>query len=64
MPGRQVYPLEVDGEDFALDVLLGLRDRPVALDPGAVDKHVYPSVGLDSEVDEPFHVRRGGYVPP
>ena len=64
MPGRQVYPLEVDVEDFVPDVLLGLRDRPVALDPGAVDEHVNPSIGLDGEVDESFHVRRGGHVSP
>src|ERR687895_551789 len=64
VPGRQVYTLEVDTEDFVPDVLLGLRDRPVALDPGAVDEHVHPSIGLGGEIDEGFHVRRGGHIPP
>src|SRR5829696_8372109 len=64
MPGRQVYPLEVDIEDFVPDILLGLCDRSVALDPGAVDEHVYPSIDLGGEIDEPFHIRRGGHVTP
>src|SRR5918994_895546 len=64
MPGRQIYPLEVDAEDFVPNLLLGLRNRPVALNPGAIDEHVYPSVGLNGEVDEGFHVRRGSHVPP
>src|SRR5215204_732064 len=58
----QIQDTQVDTEDFVPDVLLGLCDRPVALDPGAVDEHVYPSIGLHGEVDEAFHVSRGGHV--